>query len=259
MAWEPYFVNAPGARRNEPLTILGLNPRRRRRNPRKRRRKIMARKRHRRRNARRVVVVNDPRRRRRRTTGRRRNPFRRRRPARRHNVRHVYHTRYRTRSRNPRRHRRRHNAPARAGALRLTRPMTYLPAVFTGGVAAGVSALAPRVLGAHVTTMQAYAIQGGVALAGAMALPFIGFRGVHPYAWLVGAGAPIIYDLVVKRLMSAFGLSVYPYSALSQEPYYPPRLYAYPYQPGGYSQVFDYGAQERVGAPEAPFEHMYNN
>ncbi len=206
----------------------------------------MARRRHHR-NARRVVVVNRPRRR------RRYNPPRaRRRRYARHNPHRVrYHRR---------RHYRRHNPP-RTGALALTRPMTWLPALLTGAVAATTSASVPRlILGPEATENQTYAAQAGVAIAGAFILPMFGLRGPHPIAWIVGAAAPIVAKFVTDKLAAALGLSWYPYQALSQAPYYPPRLYGagmYPYEGG--QVMWDYQPQERTGAPEAPFEHMYNN
>lgn len=205
----------------------------------------------RRRNARRVVVVNRPRRR------RHHNPYRRRRRSyARHNPRRYY-------RRHNVRHRRRHNPP-RASAIALTRPMTWVPPLITGGVAATVSSLAPRmVLAADATPNQTYLLQLGVALGGAIALPMFGLRGVHSVAWLVGAAAPIAAHFVSDKLAAMLGLSWYPYQALHQSPFYPPRLYGtgdagmYPYEGG--QVMWDYAEQERSGAPEAPFEHMYNN
>lgn len=199
------------------------------------------------RNARRVVVVNAPRRRRRRRivhrARRRHNPPR-------------YHRR--------RHHRRRHNPSRAASRVTLTRPMSWLPYVFTGGAAATVSAFAPKlVFREGPTAQQAYFVQAGVAAAGAIVLPFLGLRGWHPLAWMVGAGAPIVADLVGRQVAGWLGLGWYPYQALHQSPYYPPRLYAghgvgmYPFEGG--SEVFTYPEQSFVGAPEAPFEHMFNN
>ncbi len=207
----------------------------------------MARRRHR--NARRVVVVNAPRRRRRRTSYH-------------HNRRRYRYNRHRAYARTVRRHYRRrfrHNPP-RTSAVQLTRPMTWLPLLLTGGAAATVSSIAPRlVLGAEVTSNQTYALQAGVALAGALVLPMLGLRGAHPIAWMVGAAAPIVARFVTDRVAEWLGLGWYPYQALQQSPYYPPRLYGagmYPYEGG--QVMWDYQPQERVGAPEAPFEHMYN-
>ncbi len=205
----------------------------------------MARRRHHR-NARRVVVVN-PRRRRRRY-----NPPRSRR---RRYARHNPHRAYRRR-----RHYRRHNPP-RSRAIALTQPMTWVPPLLTGAAAATVSASAPRlILGADATPAQHYMVQAGVALAGAVVLPMLGLRGYHPVAWIVGAAAPIVATFVTDKLAAMLGLSWYPYQALGQAPYYPPRLYGadmYPYEGG--QVMWDYQPQERTGAPEAPFEHMYNN
>lgn len=199
-------------------------------------------------NARRVVVVNAPRRRR-----RRHNPrfHRRRYYRRRHNPPRVRYRHYRRRYR--------HN-PTRLGSLALTRPMTWLPTLITGGAAATLSAAAPRlVLGAEATVNQASLLQLGVAFGGAIVLPMLGLRGAHPVAWLVGAAAPIVARFVTDRVAEWFGLGWYPYQALAQHPAYPPRLYGagmYPYEGG--QQMWEYQDQERTGAPEAPFEHMYN-
>lgn len=207
------------------------------------------------RNARRVVVVNRPRRRR-------------------HHRRRVNRARHRYNP--PRSHRRRHHRrhyrrnPSRAASrVVLSRPMSWLPYVFTGGAAATVSAFAPRlVFGPDVDANKAYLTQAGVAVAGAIALPLVGLRGWHPMAWIVGAGAPIVAHFVGDRVAGWLGLSGtgwYPYQALHQAPYYPPRLYAhggahvgmYPFEGG--AEVFTNPEQSFTGAPEAPFEHLYNN
>lgn len=210
----------------------------------------MARRRHHR-NARRVVVVNRPRRR------RRYNPPRaRRRRYARHNPHRVRYHRRRT----YRRHYRRHNPP-RGGAIALMRPMTWLPPLITGAAAATLSASAPRlVLATDASLNQVYLLQAGIAAAGAFVLPMLGLRGYHPVAWIVGAAAPIVAHFVTDKLAAMLGLSWYPYQALGQAPHYPPRLYGadmYPYEGG--NVMWDYAPQDRTGAPESPFEHMYNN
>jgi hypothetical protein len=204
------------------------------------------------RNARRVVVVN-PRRRRRRTSYRRRryhhNPRRRR---------YYRHNASRRHYRHNRRHYRRN--VARAGGIQLTRPMSWLPVLLTGGAAATVSSIAPTmILGAGATANQVYLVQAGIAAAGLVLLPMLGLRGAHPIAWLVGASAPIVAHFITDKVVGWLGLGWYPYQALQQSPFYPPRLYGadmYPYEGG--QTMWEYGPQERVGAPEAPFEHMYN-
>lgn len=208
----------------------------------------MARRRSRLRNARRVVVVNRPR--------RRHHTYRRRHYARAN----PHRVRYRHRYRN---HRRRHNPP-RSRGIALASPMTWLPPLLTGAVAATLSGTVPKLILADDTNLtQTYLVQAGVAVAGAFILPMLGLRGSHPVAWIVGAAAPIVAHFVTDRLAAMIGLGWYPYQALGQSPYYPPRLYGtgaadmYPYEGG--KVMWDYAPQERTGAPEAPFEHMYNN
>jgi hypothetical protein len=207
------------------------------------------------RNARRVVVVNAPRRRRR----SRYNPHRyRRRSYARAN---PHRRRYRH---NPRRHHYRRNPP-RSGGIVLTRPLTWMPVLLTGGLAATVSSLAPHlVLATDASPTQIYMVQASVAAAGAVILPMAGLRGAHVVAWIVGAAAPIVAHFVTDKLAAMLGLAWYPYQALGQHPAYPPRLYGgtagadmYPYEGG--QVMWDYQPQDRSGAPEAPFEHMYNN
>jgi hypothetical protein len=209
------------------------------------------------RNARRVVVVNRPRRRHRRRTNRARRRYN---PPRYHRRRHLR-----------RRHRR--NPSRAASRVAITRPMTWLPYVFAGGAAATLSAVAPRLIyGASLDPVadanKVYLVQAGVAVAGAVVLPMVGFRGWYPMAWIVGAAAPIVAHFVGERVTGWLGLSGtgwYPYQALHQAPYYPPRLYGgvgesvgmYPFEGG--RQTFTYPEQSFAGAPEAPFEHMYNN
>jgi hypothetical protein len=230
------------ARRNDPLMVLGLGNPRRRRSRRGKGVHSMKRKRIRR-NARRVVVVNRPRRR------RRSNPVRysRRRVSRRRS--------------NPVRFRRRRNP---ASSVSLTHPTQWMGPVLTAIAGGGSAVIAPRaLLGPTVTANQAYLVQAGVALGGALGLRLLKFRGVYQLMWLAGAAVMVTGDLVGRRLMAALGLSYYPYQSLAADPYYPPRLYGtgdmalYPYAGGG-DYMFTFPDQADVGAPEAPFSHFLN-
>ena len=131
------------------------------------------------------------------------------------------------------------------------------------GLAGGVTVIAPRVLGAAVTANQAYLVQAGVAAAGTFVLPMLGFRGTYPLIWFTSSAVMIVGDLVSRHLLTMLGLSRYPYSSQLSGPYYPPRLHGadglglYPYQGGQY--MFNLPDQQNIGAPEAPFEHLYQN
>lgn len=264
MALEPFLINPVRrrgrrrrrrARRNpmgDELVVLGLgNPRRRSRM------RTRARRRRRRRGG--GGWLFNARRRRRRPRYHFNAPGRRRRRRRRF---------YGFRSNSPRRHRRRRHYrrnPAAAG-LQIGRWQTWAPYVMTGAVSAIATAAAPSFMGPAVTPMWAYGVQGAVAVGGAIVLPMLGFRGAHGMTWFVVSGAVIVADMIKRYVMPMVGLAAYPYdahaqlSAMGQEPYYPPRLYAgygngnleaYPFQEG-------MGAYEAVpGAPMAPFEVGY--
>jgi hypothetical protein len=205
---------------------------------RRRRRSNHPRARRRHRNARRVVVVNRIR-------------YRRRNRARRNPV--AYRRRYR-------------RNPSAGTRVRVFAPGSWFGPLSVGAIGAGLSVVAPRlVMGAGVTSNQAYLVQAAVAAAGTFLLPMLGFKGAYPLSWVIGAGVMPLGDIVGRHLMSALGLSYYPYGRLSQEPYYPPRLYgddahmgSYPYAGGG-GYMFNFPEQTDVGAPEAPFSHFLNN
>lgn len=174
-------------------------------------------------------------------------------PRRRHRI------RYRS---NRRRHYRRN-----PDGLALTKPMTWVPYLVTGGLSAVVTGFAPRLLGPAVTPMMAYGVQGAVAIAGGLGLPMVGLRPAHGLVWFLVGGAVILADVVSRYLMPALGLAAYPYeshaalSSVGQEPYYPPRLYgadAYSYEYEGEATPRGaMGAYEPVPGFTAPFDSPY--
>lgn len=151
-----------------------------------------------------------------------------------------------------------------AGSFALTRPGSWIPYLVTGTVSALATGFSPRLMGPAVTPMYAYGIQSGVAIAGAIALPMLGLRGLHGLIWfLVGMGV-VMSDVVYRYLMPQLGLAAYPYeahaalSSMGQEPYYPPQLSAYPARYSPLSSIGDtVGAYEPVPPMNAPWESVY--
>jgi hypothetical protein len=140
------------------------------------------------------------------------------------------------------------------------RPATWIPYLVTAGVSALATGLAPRILGPAVTPMYAYGIQGVVAIAGGIGLPMLGMSRAHGLVWFLAAGAVIVSDVLYRYVMPQLGLAAYPYeahaalSSIGQEPFYPPRLAAYPSQ---YTRLSEVGAYEPVPPMEAPWERSY--
>lgn len=88
------------------------------------------------------------------------------------------------------------------------------PAVGVGVVAGGVTVLAPRALGANVTVNQAYLVQAGVGVAGALVLALAGAPGEWTLFWLGGAAAIIAGDVVGHALL---GLEATPQSSFARQ------------------------------------------
>lgn len=118
---------------------------------------------------------------------------------------------------------RRRNQPA----IALTRPMSYVPYLVTGGLSASVTALAPAMLwGTKVNGAWAYGTQAGVAVAGALLAPMVVRDPMHGLVWFIVAGSVILADSIGKSLvggvfgaagLSGRGLRQYPLTA----DYYP--------------------------------------
>jgi len=163
------------------------------------------------------------------------------------------------------RRRYRRNPGAATGGLALTRPKTWIPYLVTAAVSALTTGLSPRLLGPAVTPMYAYAVQGGVAVAGGIGLPMLGLRPAHGLIWFLVSAGVIVSDVLYRYLMPQLGLAAYPYeahaalSSMGQEPYYPPRLAlgAYPARYSPLSSMGDVGAYEPVPPMEAPWERGY--
>jgi hypothetical protein len=144
--------------------------------------------------------------------------------------------------------------------------MTWIPYLATAGISALTTGLAPRVLGPAVTPLYAYGIQGAVAVVGGIGLPMLGLRAAHGLVWFLVSAGVIVSDVVFRYLMPQLGLAAYPYeahaalSSMGQEPYYPPRLAAYPsrWQPLA-SGVDSVGAYEPVPPMEAPWERNFGS
>lgn len=147
--------------------------------------------------------------------------------------------------RNPVRHRRYRN-PAGAPAIRLMRPMTWLPYLATAGASATATAAAPRLIfGADVNPMTSYLTQGAIGLAGAIVLPMV-MSPVHGLVWLATSGGIILADTIGRYALKQLGLGAYPFDR-----YYPPRLSgteAYPARWGLSS-----GAAAYEAVPSAPW------
>lgn len=158
----------------------------------------------------------------------------------------------------PRRRRYRRNAPRRryrrnqpGVALRLQDPMTWAPYLVTSGLAATVTVAAPRFLGLAVTPMQAYMVQGAVAVGGGLLIPMMGVRPIHGLIWFATSGAIILADSIGRFFMRWMGLAAYPYETVGQLPYYPPQLY-------GGAEAYPYETVEQYEAvPSAPYEPTY--
>jgi hypothetical protein len=184
-----------------------------------------------------------------------------------HYVRGHYSRNRRPRYKHHRNRYRRNRAVAASGGFALMRPMTWAPQLMTLGIAGAVSAVAPRViLGPAVTPNQAYLVQAGVAVGGAIVLPMF-LRRSFGFFWFLGSLIPIVTDAVVRYLFPVVGLAAYPYEAhaalsgVGQQPYYPPtlsdadgmgyypgRLSAYEPVPGALAPFdMDYGQATRIG------------
>ncbi len=106
-----------------------------------------------------------------------------------------------------------------------------------------------------------------MAVVGGIGLPLIGLRAAHGLIWFLVSAGVILSDVLYRYLMPQLGLAAYPYeaqaalAAMGQEPYYPPRLAAYPSRYSPLSEVGDpgLGSYEPVPPMAAPWEVSYGS